>query len=217
MTFQRQTRQTTAMTMIELAIVIVVVTILAVIALSSGSHGHVSGPRIACVNNLKQIGLSFRVWALDNQDRFPMQVSITNGGTMELIGQDAVFMHYLVMSNELTMPRILYCPSDSQRDWAHNSWPSLSNSNLSYFVNVDAVETNITVVLAGDRNLTNGTRIVRGMLSLPPDRPVGWTADMHEQQGNVLLVDGSVQQITTLRLRDALQPIGKATNRHEMP
>ena len=30
---------------------------------------------IICVNNLKQIGLAFRTWALDNKDRFPVSTN----------------------------------------------------------------------------------------------------------------------------------------------
>jgi len=36
--------------------------------------------QIQCVNNLKQIGLSFRIWEGDNGDKFPMQVPSQKGG-----------------------------------------------------------------------------------------------------------------------------------------
>jgi len=37
--------------------------------------------RINCVNNLKQVGLSFRIWSGDNGDRYPQRVPNTEGGT----------------------------------------------------------------------------------------------------------------------------------------
>ena len=40
--------------------------------------------RIRCVNNLKQIGIATRIYATDNQDRFPWQVPQTEGGTAEI-------------------------------------------------------------------------------------------------------------------------------------
>jgi hypothetical protein len=40
--------------------------------------------RISCVNNLKQIGIATRIYATDNQDRFPWQVPQAEGGTAEL-------------------------------------------------------------------------------------------------------------------------------------
>ena len=72
--------------------------------------------RIACVSNLKQIGLAFRMWSNDNGEKFPMQSSVfsTNGGSMEFNFTGEVWRHYLVLSNELSNPKILVCPMDSQ-------------------------------------------------------------------------------------------------------
>jgi competence protein ComGC len=63
--------------------------------------------RIGCTNNLKQIALSFRIWAGDNNDEFPMNVSVTNGGAMELALRGSIYESFLVMSNELSTPKIL--------------------------------------------------------------------------------------------------------------
>src|ERR1017187_9579944 len=69
--------------------------------------------RITCVNNLKQIGLSFRIWALDNDGHFPFNVSTNSGGTMEFcaMGPDGfdrnAALHFQVMSNELSTPLLL--------------------------------------------------------------------------------------------------------------
>ncbi len=41
------------------------------------------GPRITCANNLHQIAVAAKTWALDNQDHYPYQVSGTNGGARE--------------------------------------------------------------------------------------------------------------------------------------
>jgi len=42
-------------------------------------------PRLACVNNLRQIGIAYRLWEGDNNGKYPMAVSVTNGGAMELV------------------------------------------------------------------------------------------------------------------------------------
>jgi len=119
--------------------------------------------RMNCVNNLKQTGLSFRCWALDNKDMNPYQMSVTNGGTLELIGRTEAFMHFAVMSNELSTPKILVCPDEKsgQRVTAttFNSVvapgspmiPFSGNSNVSYFVSVDATEQFPQTLLSGDR------------------------------------------------------------------
>jgi len=38
---------------------------------------------ISCSNNLKQLGLAYQVWAGDNDGKFPMAVSVANGGALE--------------------------------------------------------------------------------------------------------------------------------------
>src|SRR6185436_13144219 len=38
---------------------------------------------IHCMNNLKQVGLSFQVWAQDHDDQFPFNVGSKDGGTQE--------------------------------------------------------------------------------------------------------------------------------------
>jgi hypothetical protein len=44
--------------------------------------------KIRCVNDLKQVGIAFRLWEGDNNDKYPMAVSVTNGGAMELIATE---------------------------------------------------------------------------------------------------------------------------------
>src|SRR4051794_27978153 len=105
------------LTMVEFLIVVAVIVMIGVLLFPAMAPSHRGSPRIHCVNNLKQIGLSFTTWALDNGDRFPMQVSLTNGGTMELANGNDAFVHFRVMSNELSTPKILICPSDT----AHNT------------------------------------------------------------------------------------------------
>ena len=66
-----------------------------------------------------------------------MQVSVTGGGTMELVAGGAVYPHFQVLSNELSTPRVLLCPNDDKQAWATN-FLDLADTNLSYFLNVDA-------------------------------------------------------------------------------
>jgi hypothetical protein len=46
---------------------------------------------------------------------------------------------------------------------------------------------------------------------------LGWTAEMHTQQGNVVLGDGSVQQLTSSQLTAALKASSPRTNRFLVP
>ena len=111
--------------------------------------------RLGCVNNLKQVGLAFRTWAIDNDGRFPFNVSTNTGGTMEFCatGTDGfdsnAALHFQVMSNELSTPRILVCPKDEARKPA-SEFRNLQAINVSYRLHsgTNLNESNPTVVLA---------------------------------------------------------------------
>src|SRR5436190_17407736 len=207
-----------AFSLIELMIVLAVLLFLAAIFLRPTSHGcKVRASRINCINNLKQIGLAFRTFSIDNQDCYPMQTPMTNGGTLELAAFAPAYLHFQVMSNELSTPTILWCPDDRQRIAATNWGSDLFNGKLSYFVGISANETNAQMFLSGDRNITNGQPANSRFIDLTTNHPAGWTADLHRLQGNVGLADGSVQQLTSSRLRAQMAATGDATNRLAMP
>lgn len=194
-------------TFLELAMLVLVMAGLIAVLLPPllpGRHYH----RPHCLNNLKQIGLSFKTWSIDNQDRFPMQVSTNEGGTKELVKGLFAYAHFAVMSNELSTPKILLCPQDRQRTAATNFGVGFGNQNLSYFVGLEATDTNPASFLAGDRNVSNGTPLVRGLLTLYTNRQTGWTRELHSQRinhrreaaGTLGLADGSVCTLTSTGL-----------------
>src|SRR5262245_17456426 len=96
---------------------------------------------VACINNLKQIGLAARVWATDNTV-FPP--------------------NWLAMSNELATPKILVCPGDKGRTPARN-WAEFTAANVSYeFLNPNGTEATPYVVLTrcpihGNVGLSDGS------------------------------------------------------------
>jgi prepilin-type N-terminal cleavage/methylation domain-containing protein len=211
-----------AMTLIEVLMVLAVLLVLAALLLPQLTyHNHNPGRslRIQCVNNLKQDALAARVWEGDNNDKFPWALPATNNGTLDFISGPNAWRHFQIMSNELSTPKVLICPTESYsiRPYATN-FIDLNNSNLSFFVGTDAKnDTNPQLILFGDHNLTNGTPVKNGILEASTNHVTGWTAEMHKNCGNVALADGSVQQVSSFGVNSAVENTGLETNRLQMP
>jgi len=127
------------------------------------------------------------------------------------------WIHYQPLSNELSTPKVLVCPTDSQMKMATDFGPGFGRSNVSYFVGLDADEVRPNWILSGDRNLTaNGVALRPGLHVLDTNDVIGFTKAMHNQCGNIGLSDGSVQQLTSSALQQYLLA-NPQTNRLALP
>src|SRR5450755_3915590 len=144
------TNRNRGMTLVEVLAVIVMLFVLAAILLPAGPHAGNKARRINCSNNLKQIGLAFRIWQGDNGDKFPMQISATNADAMKLITSGKAYVLWQMMSIELSTPKILYCPADTDHVIATSFSSGFSDANISYFFGLN-VATNDTQMIIEDR------------------------------------------------------------------
>jgi len=219
-----------ALTLIEAVVVIFIIGIFVMMLLPA----LVRPPRhhgFSCINNLKQIGLAYRIWAGDNNDKYPMEVSVANGGTMELMNTPDAWKTFQVMSNELSTPKVIYCPADSAHGgYATNFGDDLKNK-ISYFIGVDVTNGSVNILLSGDGNfLLNNSPANHGLVNVASDNSLRWDISRHVSTtrqawffktkigfGNIGLADGSVQQLNNSGLSNLLQQTGLATNRLAIP
>jgi prepilin-type processing-associated H-X9-DG protein/prepilin-type N-terminal cleavage/methylation domain-containing protein len=206
-----------ALTLVEVLVVVFVLAVLAAMLLprlAAAKRG--GGPH--CVNNLKQIDLAYRIWAGDNGDKYPMEISVTNGGTLGLADGRNAWINYFVMSNELSTPKVLVCPQDINRQPPATNFSSQLIGHISYFVGLDASEHDPQALLSGDDNFEiGGVPVKSGLLEISGNPPIAWTTARHNRRGNILLADGSVQTFSNSNLTNWLQQTGPATNRLAIP
>lgn len=246
-----QSRKQLAFTLIELVVVIGIFAILAVMAFPALAHGKPRADRAACANNLKQLGAAFQTWSLNHTGPYPMGVPMSSGGPPNQAQIAAGVSAYLfqvfgVMSNQLTGPKLLACPSDpgtvvhsnllivanTTATFAVGTQYTLANINCSYFLGLEASAGDPSMLLCGDRNIYGGVNApysgytsianlgygdgdhspgvspnicILGSNFVAGATSPGWTGAMHNQAGNVLLTDGSVQQVSSSGLRTLLQ------------
>lgn len=192
----RVSRTNRTITFVETVVVIILLAIFAGISFSALSHAG-NGHRITCLNNLKQIGVAFRIWENDNGGKFPAEQTEDLGGMLDLLSNSDnngryAYLPFTIMQNEMGQsPRLVICPQDertpNQRFMPGANAPTPSsafpilasgvtgtfdNTNVSYFYAVGGTDLQPQSILAGDRNLClNGLMDSNGAVRFPAQDP----------------------------------------------
>jgi type II secretory pathway pseudopilin PulG len=210
----------------ELAVVVVVVGVLAAALITPLFwRATKKAQRISCINNLKEIGMAYRLWSGDHDDLRPAEQTISNGGWKELLTNadqgPNCWTNYALMSNEFgTNTRVLVCTADERKLAKDFKTDFKDNTHLSYFVGVSANDTFPQSIQAGDRNLGYSPEAFRDYGFSPENgkgndvavqidslsKPVSWSLKMHSASnsqgaGYILLGDGSAQQASSASFR----------------
>jgi prepilin-type N-terminal cleavage/methylation domain-containing protein/prepilin-type processing-associated H-X9-DG protein len=201
MTLRPRFGKTIGFTLVELLCVIAVIGILAGMLLPALSQAKLRAKRVVCVNNLRQLGIGYQVFAVDHHDAFPQDVPVSDGGAGEFltaasqVNGDFYFSYRLFqpLSNELVTARLLICPSDTRV--AATNFGTLLNQNLSFFAAGSVKVGDVEAMLAGDRNLTNIASQRQSVVWWGASEPMYWTEELHQYKGNILFADGHVDEL----------------------
>jgi len=212
----------TAFTAKELIVIVAVIALLLTLVVEAVLHSKRVGQRTTCASNQKQIALSFKMFAGDCEQIFPVDYFKSRAYRYPSNYNRASWEYLLLASNELGTAKILVCPKDVLRrtnavkgfsntvDGLAN--PSRQNNSISYFLGMSAEETKPNTLALGDRNLAADDQSPLYSSSGNESKDVSMQSTwrtfrdqpFHDDMGYYALSDGSVQQATTERLREAL-------------
>jgi prepilin-type processing-associated H-X9-DG protein len=177
-----KTRRRNGLTLIELLVIVAVAVILAAVLLPVNTGASEKARRSACLNNLKQIGLSVWMYAGDFGGRFPCDAASTTVGSFALL-----------TNGYQTAYKTWMCPSDTSQIIAGSPSTPFTSNSVSYAYGGFGLTTNV----APDRPIACDRSSAGSPTVAMPWQGNAWT---HKSDGgNVLHADGHVAFTKTLQ------------------
>lgn len=167
-----------------------------------------------CAKQLRSVGIAFLLYAGDYGDLFPAALIRDD---LWLTDYDkALVSAWQRLSNELATPRLLVCPGDTR--FAAVNFESMTRSNLSYFMSIDASPDRPQMILAGDRNISsNGVQIGPGVFDPGTNCILTTTKELHRGVACLLFVGGVVTKYRASHPPESGLSLTIATNRLAIP
>ena len=196
-----------AFTLIELLVVIAIIAILAALLLPALSKAKDQGRDAACINNLRELELGIRLWADDQGDKYPWNVTVANGGSK---GSPDWTDNLRACSNQVVNTKILVCPQDVPTRVPASSWATMEgNVNVSYLIGLSFTQERTQDIVVGDYNVIGGGGGLDATWNIYMGSSIdaAWDQKMHILKGYLAMGDGSVNITHTPDLREIISTL----------